>query len=420
MSSNSSLRVLGIDAVTGRPLDPLPFSEAQEWAQRILRRGHDPRYGVVSGDLSSAGWGVVFPTGIDREVQEALKPLLERRRFQAGDLYQEFRLLPGEGATNFRSRLRSGLGRVDPRTIPWYLLVVGDPKDIPFDFEFDMGFPHAVGRLALESPEDLAAYARRLVDLESEPKDARGRVPRCAVFAPTHPDDPPTEACVEHLASPLAEQLVHRSALQSVLGESASREKFLELAQSELDLLVVAGHAIRFPADHRAQRRRQGAIICSDWPGRERWSGGIPPEHTVAAEDLPPGVLDKSIVVLFGCYSAGTPRLDRFDSLDPEEARELTSEPFASAVGTRLLGREGGAVAVVGHVGRAFEASFFWRGSRQIVAFEDAVAALLDGREAGEGLAQGILGGALLPDAVVAVGFHGGSTLYQCNSTLIH
>ena len=379
------LRVLGIDGSTGRPLDPVPAVAARRRAARVLRRARPPRYGVASGDLASAGWGIVFADSADPNLRRALEPLLDLRRRQAGDRYRELTWRPGEGAAVFRTRLRAGLGRVDPRQVPWYLLLVGDPADLPYGFELDLDLPHAVGRLAFDHVDDFAAYAQRVVAAEEEPAQAQHGGPRAAVFAPVHADDPATAACTEHLGRPLAELLDRRQVLAAArIGAAATRAGLLELIAAAPDLLLVAGHAIVFPADHRWQRERQGAIVCADWPGPVRWPRAIPPAQVVAATDLPRGALPGGVAVLLGCHTAGTPRRDPFDSDRPENARELTPRPFVAALAQRLLGREGGALAVLGHVGRAFEASFVWRGVRQTGALEDAIRATLDGRRLGE------------------------------------
>ncbi len=384
MATEGHLRVLGIDGPTGRPLDPLPLAEARRRAEQALRRARPPRYGVASGDLASAGWGVVFAQGIGAEVREALDPLLARRRRQAGDRYRELTYLPGEGAADFRTRLRAGLGRVDPRKLPWYLLLVGDPESLPHGFELDLDVPHAVGRLAFDEAEDFAAYAQRLAAAEKRP--AKNEI-QAGVFAPTHPDDAPTATCAKHLAQPLA-SLLEQSGLRPevTIGEGARRAELLELFDRAPDLLVTVGHAVTFPADHRSQQARQGALICADWPGPVRWPRAIPPKHTVTAADLPAGALEDGVAILFGCHTAGTPRRDPYDSHRAEDAFELTSRPFVAALAKRLLGREGGALAVVGHVGRVFEVSCLRRGVSQIAPFEDAVQALIDGRRLGEAL----------------------------------
>ncbi len=378
------LRVLGIEGPTGRPLDPVPAAAARRRAERVLRRARPPRYGVVTGDLRSAGWGVVFVEGVDSAVRDALGPLLARRRRQAGDRFRELTYRPGEGAVDFRTRLRAGLGRVDPRQVPWYLLLIGDPALLPHAFELDLDVPHAVGRLGFDQVDDLAAYAQRVVDAEQQPAT---REVRAAVFAPVHPDDPATAVCAEHLARPLAAWLDRRGlCTTAVIGAGSTRARLFELIASDPDLLITVGHTVVFPADHGSQRKRQGALICGDWPGPVRWPRAIAPEHTVAAQDLPSGALRGGVALLYGCHTAGTPHRDPFDSDRPEDARELTSQPFVAALAQRLLGRAGGALAVVGHVGRAFEESCVWRGVGQAGPIEDAVRSLLDGRRLGEAL----------------------------------
>ncbi|HEX9733970.1 MAG TPA: hypothetical protein VGG06_18515 [Thermoanaerobaculia bacterium] len=378
---NVPLRALGIDATTGRPLEPVTEAVARRQMERMLRRARPPRYGVATGDLASAGWGVVFAEGVDAAARDALGPLLHRRRRQAGDRFRELTYRSGEGAAEFRSRLRAGHGRVDPRQVPWYLLLVGDPEDLPHGFELDLDVPHAVGRLTGDDAGDLAAYARRVVEAEDRPPR---RAPRAAVFAPTHPDDPPTAACARHLARPLARLAGPDASV--LVGRRATRAALLEMIAGGPDLLVAAGHSAAFPSNHGCQRERQGALICADWPGPVRRQGAIPAAHTVAAEDLPFGALAAGVAILFGCHTAGTPRHDVYAGHRRKDARVLTARAFVAALPRRLLGREGGALAVIGHVGRAFEASFFWRGARQTGPFEDAVRALLDGRRLGEAL----------------------------------
>ena len=381
---SDSLRILGIDGSTGRPLESLPVAEVQRWAEEARRKPRPPRYGVATGDLGSAGWGAVFAEGIGGAVHEALEPLLARRRRQAGDRFKILTYRADEATTDFRNRLLAGIGRVDPRQAPWYLLLVGDPAELPHGFELDLGVPYAVGRLAFENVEDYAAYAQRVV--AAEDRSLRRAETHSTVFAPVHPDDPPTAACAEHLAGPLAELLRRQTSCTSIIGGQATRAALLEQIQAGPDLLVAAGHSTVFGPEVSCQRQRQGAVICADWPGPVQWEKGIPPEHAVAAEDLPPGALQDGIALLFGCHTAGTPYRDVFDGVLHEEARDLTAKPFVAALAQRLLGRDGGALAVVGHVGRAFEASFVWRGVRQIGAFEDTLQALIDGRRLGEAL----------------------------------
>ena len=385
------LRVLGVDARHGRPIPPLSLEQATERARDCFLRARPPRYGVRSGCLGSAGWGVVFTEQADPLLREALEPLLKRRQQQARDRYYELEARPGDNASRWREALFTPYGRADPRQIPWYLLIVGDPTDLPFHFEQDLGSSYATGRLAFGDPEDFAAYAQRVV--ASEEARGGGRMPRVGVFAPTHPDDPATQLSLEHFAHPVMQAAIEQPdgirrplELDSALGPQAKRARLETMIAAAPDVLVAAGHGLCYVAGDEWQRQRQGSLVCADWPGPLEAPRAIEAEESLAAADLPSGALARGVAILLGCYTAGTPTFDLYDELDLNAAKRAAPEPFVSAMANRLLGRQGGALAVLGHVGRAFEAGFYWRGARQSAAFEDAVRALLDGRRLGEAL----------------------------------
>src|SRR6185436_8134657 len=87
------------DLACGAPLDRARSRELQAWvargegkARRGLKEGLDP------GKLDEAGWGVIFPCSADLEpMREALAPLLDLRRAQAGKRQERyFREFVGE------------------------------------------------------------------------------------------------------------------------------------------------------------------------------------------------------------------------------------------------------------------------------------------------------------------------------------
>jgi hypothetical protein len=174
-------------------------------ARELRRRRHDDEahLGVVYGrdpeNLASVGWAVVVPPEVDPAVLEALQPLLDLRKEQAGDLFQRLELHPGEDKNDFLVRYGMGPGVADPRKVPYYLLVVGTPQQVPFEVQYQLGITYAVGRLDLENPEACAAYAATVVGSEQSPQafPARGApaagtaaVPRRAqLFGTRHPDD---------------------------------------------------------------------------------------------------------------------------------------------------------------------------------------------------------------------------------------
>ncbi len=380
---SDAVRALGVDGETGRPLAPLC---AQKIRQQMRARHWTPKpmpYGVPSHDLATAGWGLVIPEEADRAVREALEPLLKVRRRQAGDLYRELTYRIDEDALRFRRRLRAPHGPVEPRQLPWYLLLVGSPEELPHGFEMDLDVPCAVGRLAFDDLDDLAAYAERAAALDSPSGAGRGGL----VFAPSHPDDPPTAVTSEYFARPLEVLLSSRGlSVGSAIGRGASRARLLDLLGQERDFWIFAGHGVQYRPGHVMQRSHQGALLCADWPGPKQWPEGSPLDHLVTAADLPDGVLSGGIALLFGCHTAGTSSFDFYESVDPSKARRTAPLPFTSALAQRLLGRRGGALAVIGHVGLAFEAAVYWHGISQIAPFKGALQALLDGRRLGEAL----------------------------------
>src|SRR4051812_8603130 len=107
-------------------------------------------------DLAAAGWAVVVPKPMSASVREALAPLLELRRSQAGSRYRELEYKTGESVGQFLVRYERG---VNSDRVPYYLLLVGGPDAIPFEFQQDL-VEHAVGRVAFDTPEECAAYAR--------------------------------------------------------------------------------------------------------------------------------------------------------------------------------------------------------------------------------------------------------------------
>ena len=91
------------------------------------------------------------------------------------------------------------------------------------------------------------------------------------------------------------------------------------------------------------------------------------------------------VAFCFACFGAGTPRWDDFTRKSQGARRELSSGAFLGRLPQRLLSHpRGGALAVVGHVERAWGFSLVWPGAGpQITAFESTLRRLLDGQPVG-------------------------------------
>jgi hypothetical protein len=105
------------------------------------------------------------------------------------------------------------------------------------------------------------------------------------------------------------------------------------------------------------------------------------PEHALAAADVPDEAdLAGMVAFLFACHGAGTPRYDDFTHRNGWQKREIAPQAFVSRLPRRLLTHpRGGALAVVGHVERAWSQSFLWRDRGQTDVFESTLGLLCKG-----------------------------------------
>jgi hypothetical protein len=366
--------------------------------RELRRRREDDEYhfGVVYGrdpqDLASVGWGVVVPPDLDPAVLEALDPLLRLRQEQAGDLFRRLELRPREDKDDFLARHGMGPSVVDPRKVPYYLLLVGSPDEVPFDVQYQLGVSYAVGRVDLEDPEACAAYAATVVAAERGLDAPTARVPvpsarRLHLFATRHPGDTPTALSASRLVEPLHGELretAHAWHVDTDVGAGATRDRLEELltGPDAPDLLFTASHGV---GGSGAGRDLAGALLCQDWPGPFAAHGPLDESQYLAARHLLTGApVGPRVVFSFACFGAGTPSVSDYPG-GPDGAGELAATGFTARLPQRLLGAPaGGALSFVGHVDRAWSCSFLWKGlAAQVTPFQSTLLALMDGARLG-------------------------------------
>ena len=381
----------GLSADGGYLLDPMSPAELAALAAKLpFIEPMAVMPGVDVDDLGSAGWGVVTPEdGLPGEVREAIRPLLERRQMQADDLYHEMTYRHGETKRDFLARHQAGgAGPVAPERMPYYLLLIGDPVDIPFGLQYQLDTQHAVGRIWFDQPAGYSAYAQAVLAAEDAAAAPDGESKGCrslVFFSVENPDDPATALSARELVPPLAAALHTTDGWRVEIAADATRQGLRNLfcRKAVPRLLFTASHGIGFRPGSERQRPFQGALVCADWPGPKSWPRPIPREHYFAAEDVPRGAdLTGSLVFHFACYGAGTPRFDAFSHRKIGPPEEVAERAFIAALPRRLL--EAGAVGVFGHVERAWGASFVWDGTRgQPRAFEATLKRLMQGDRLG-------------------------------------
>lgn len=386
-------------AISGQPRDAAEAKALKTWWEKYADTNKQKvkdmiaKEGTDYKNLSSAGWGVIFPYNVDPAIPKALKPLLDWRKSQAGKLYREYtgpdgyRFKPGEmyeSKDDWLTRHGAGPGPVDPEIVPYYLLIVGDPEQIPYRFQTQLDVQHAVGRIHFDKPEGYWNYANSVVSAEKK-KLALGKT--AAFFGVSNPDDAATNMSTEELIKPLAAKLAKQNGAWKFDTTVAQKATKANLAgalggRDTPALLFTASHGMGFPNGDPLQLADQGALLCQDWPGPKEWRKPISKDFYFAADDLADSAnLFGLVAFFFACYGGGTPKMDEFSRQAFKKSEAIAPKNFLARLPQRMLSHpKGGALAVIAHVERAWGYSFSWgKAGAQLAVFESTLKRLLDG-----------------------------------------
>ena len=221
------LTVNGINGVTGQ-YDVKPLSSADLAAR--LRRSRDSGsisplrtdrgrrlktrafpalpLGVRPEDVRQSGWTLVFHRDENIEVRAALEPLLEHRLAQVEKKVQPLTYYPDDTVESWLGNLGVGWGNIAPEKVPYYLLIVGAPSRIPYQFAQTLDTEYCVGLLDLP---DVAAYQRYVSSvIDYETAATIGNKREIVYFGTRHPFDDATILSADWLVTPLTEGLPAR------------------------------------------------------------------------------------------------------------------------------------------------------------------------------------------------------------------
>ena len=387
--------------IAGRARQPTEDPDDVKRVNRVQAERSESTYRLpfyIDGrNVAEAGWAIVFSEDENDEVRAELEPLIEHRREQIGAT--KVRVLdhhPGEQWAEWLDRHGTAPGNVDPEKIPYYVLLAGPPARIPFSFQYLLGVEYAVGRLSFDDASGYGRYVRGIVDYEtSAPK----RDAVATFFGTRHPQDGATTLSADSLVAPLAERFLPDGRagsnlpgyrIERMIGESATKDALGEVLvgsgpSGRPAMLFSATHGMGgWPAGHADQTARHGALLCQDWPG----VGQISQKHYFAGADVPAEARVHGLVAFFfACFAAGTPHEDAFAHVFGQPPPVLADEPFVASLPKQLLSHpEGAALAVIGHVDRAWGYSFVSGGEPQLQPFENAMGLILRGEPVGHAM----------------------------------
>ena len=402
-------------AITGKPemqrvLDDVHYAQLQKREERMQVQPFGLAAGIEAHELSQTGWGLIVPFDAPPDLFAALAPLLELRKEQASKKREEnFQIFqrdrgyrPRDTKEGFLRRLGRAVGQpADPRRgVPYYLLIAGSPRDVPWSFQYDLDVEYGVGRVYCGTDDgqpDYQAYYRyaKSVELAEKLPPTLGR--SAAFFAPNH--DQATQYSSQRLVLPLIKEMndwqQDRDApwqISACLDSEARKDRLIELigGQQTPSVLFTASHGMVFEREDQRQLRHQGAFVCQG-VGSIRGEGPISETAYFSADDVPASAnLHGLISFHFACYGAGTPAIDDFPDLEDKlfRNRPLSPFPFCARLPQKLLAHpNGGALAFVGHVDRAWSCSFLLnRSQEQIDTFASYLKELFMGMPVGHAM----------------------------------
>ncbi len=211
------------------------------------------------------------------------------------------------------------------------------------------------------------------------------------LFAPDYEgkDNGAGKLLCENLVRPIIQRKVGKSddfTMTPIVGEPATKQMLHNVLTGNVDggrpsILFTGSHGVLKRADSPQLGDTQGAMVCQEWRGE-------PPTRAVyyCGADLPEKTnIQGMIHFLFACYGLGWPQNDTYTY---DQTLPIAPKPAMARLPQLLLGRENGALAVLGHIDRAWSSSYREEGHPREQGFVDVVLKLMQGYRLGNATDQ--------------------------------
>ena len=382
--------------IKGEPGDKTKAQDLKAIAQQISKPSLGLPDGVSATDITKAGWAVVLHKDEDPLVRKELERLAEHRRGQIKD-DTRVKILEYAGEPDWKAWLakyKVGAGNVFPQKVPYYLLLVGGPERIPFDFGQLLSLEYAVGLLHFDSADGYRRYVDSLIAYEDG--NAPPRRKDAVFFRTQEKFDRATQLSALNLVKPLADGSpgladdmdkpvaeTRGFATRRVWDADATRPALADIfappaGSDPAAFLFTASHGLGYRGPNPQQPAIQGALKCQDNAG-----------FSAKTLDETAGVRVHGLMAFFfACYSAGTPKEEQYLREADEPPPVLADKPFIAALPKALLSHpQGGALACIGHIERAWNYSFFTKNTgEQLIPYWNAMRRILGGLPVGYAL----------------------------------
>jgi hypothetical protein len=395
-----------VNALTGEPMPAVSFDDLEAIATNrpvpqtrpdpsVL--GFDPNAIKDPNDLTQTGWGIIFASDADPVMQAQLQPLIDLRRSNVQDdnLCKVFSGNKGVGPNQTAGDWANQFGvsldnQVDPSNgLPYYLLIVGSPDRISFEFQADLKSQWVVGRIYFDDIEDYGRYAQAVVQYEGEsyqPTQARSS----ALWVTRNPGDLATALLSGTISNSLLPPGVPLGQKRSFLvnpfvNEKATKPQLIEILRGNVPVgppaVIFTGcHGCDYSgADADTQRRLQGSFLTQEWVPKAPGTAA----NQFTADDVPADAkLLGTVGFLFACYSGACPSLDSYRFNQDGTPIKVAPQPMISRIPQALLSR--GMLAVIAHIDLAFPYAFQdVNGMPQVQAIRSPLEQIMDGSRVG-------------------------------------